>query len=145
MTYAPLFLWVGVIFLLSSGQGSMDETSRIIGPILKFLFPAASDETLHLYHFYIRKLAHLTEYAILGFFAVRTFAGTAFFQKYRTILGLAVVLAIALIDEVNQSFEPTRTGAFGDVMLDLAGGGLMILVLFLLRRPRPLGLPAGQP
>lgn len=116
----------------------MDETSRIIGPVLKFLFPAASDETLHLYHFYTRKLAHLTEYAILGFFAVRTFARTRhpIFHKYRNILGLAVVLAIASIDEINQSFEPTRTGALGDVMLDVAGGSLMILVLFLFRRPR---------
>ena len=36
--YAPLFLWIGVIFYFSSGQGSMAETSRFIRPLLEFLF-----------------------------------------------------------------------------------------------------------
>ena len=119
----------------------MDETSRIIGPILRFLFPTASAETLGLYHFYIRKLAHLTEYAILAFLAIRAIAATShlFLQKHRIVLTLCVVLSIASIDEINQSFEASRTGAFADVILDLAGGCLMIFALFLLGRPRVAG------
>ena len=77
MLYAPLFLWIGVIFLLSSGSGSSAATSRIIRPLLEFLFPTASEESLQLMHFYIRKCAHFTEYAVLGYWALRAFTRTA--------------------------------------------------------------------
>src|SRR5437868_2832413 len=76
--YAPLVFWIGVIFFLSSPQGSMNETSRIIGPILHLLFPAISPETEGLVHFYVRKAAHLTEYAILGVLACRAFVKSSY-------------------------------------------------------------------
>ena len=117
----------------------MEETSRFIGPLLRFLFPAASDDLILSYHFYISKLAHFTEYAVLGFLAVRTFAGSSFalLRSYRFVLALIVVGAVALADEFNQSFEPSRTGAFSDVLLDTSGGLIMIVALFLLKRPKP--------
>jgi hypothetical protein len=74
--YAPLLIWIGVIFLLSSGQGASSRTSLIIRPILEFLFPAALPETIDFYHGVIRKFAHFTEYAVLGLLACRAFAKT---------------------------------------------------------------------
>ncbi len=71
--YAPLFLWIGVIFYLSSSQGAMSNTSRFIRPFLEWMFPFATEETLQIYHGYIRKFAHFFEYAMLGFFASRAF------------------------------------------------------------------------
>ncbi|MBK9766529.1 MAG: VanZ family protein [Chloracidobacterium sp.] len=68
---ASLVFWVGIIFYLSSGQGAMDQTSRFIRPLLEFLFPSASSDTITLYHAFIRKFAHFTEYAILAFLAFR--------------------------------------------------------------------------
>src|SRR6185295_11638190 len=97
MLYAPLFLWVGVIFLLSSGSGSMAATSRIIRPLLEFLFPTASEESLQLMHHYIRKCAHFTEYAVLAWLALRAFTrGTVEFLKtYSYMSAFGVVLLIA--------------------------------------------------
>src|SRR5215813_8703095 len=69
--YGPLIFWIGLIFFFSSGAASATETSRIIRPILVFLFPSASEETLRQYHFFIRKCAHLTEYALLAFWTIR--------------------------------------------------------------------------
>ena len=131
MLYAPLVIWIAVIFLLSSSQGSMNQTSRIIRPLLEFFFPAASPDTITFYHGIIRKLAHFTEYAILGFLSMRAFAWG------RAILVASVILiGVASIDEINQSFNPARTGSPVDVLLDVAGGATAILIIALVRRRR---------
>lgn len=136
MWYAPVVVWIGVIFYLSSDQGSMSQTSRFIRPLLEFLFPAAPEETLRIYHGYIRKAAHFTEYAVLAFLAVRAFAASARLHKWRYILPLLLVTCVAAIDEFNQSFEFSRTGSILDVMLDISGSVVMIAVLRLLNWPR---------
>ena len=136
MLYAPLLIWIGVIFFLSSGQGSMSQTSRIIRPLLEFLFPTAPEETLLLYHGLIRKLAHFTEYFVLGLLAFRALANSIrlFTGTRRGVLSFGLVLLIALLDELNQSFNPARTGAITDVMIDLTGGLAAILICLWLRR-----------
>ncbi|MDQ3062793.1 MAG: VanZ family protein, partial [Acidobacteriota bacterium] len=129
--YAPLVLWIGMILFLSTSQASMSNTSRFIRPLLEFLFPNTPEETLIVYHGFIRKLAHLSEYAILAFFAVRAFSSSSvnFLQKYWLVASLALVFLVASIDEYNQSFNSLRTGSIYDVWLDVSGGLLMIIVL----------------
>ena len=109
----------------------MQNTSRFVRPLLIFLFPNAPEETLIIYHGYIRKLAHLTEYAILAFWASRAFSTSSirFLQKFRFVFSLALVFLVASIDEYNQSFDVLRTGSIYDVLLDVCGGLTMILIL----------------
>lgn len=113
----------------------MSQTSRIIGPLLHLLFPAASEETIQLYHAYIRKAAHVTEYAILAILAFRTLRVSRVSHRsaYRYLLPAGLVILIASVDEFNQSFEPSRTSSPYDVLLDIAGGmiGLTLVWLFL--------------
>jgi len=137
--YAPIFLWVGVIFFLSSDQGSVSQTSRFIRPLLQFLFPTAPEETIPVYHAYVRKAAHFTEYAILALLAVRALANSSFvgLRNYRYLLPLILVAVIALIDEFNQSFEASRTASYRDVLLDISGGLTMIFLIWIFRKPRP--------
>ncbi len=137
--YAPFLFWIGVIFFLSSEQGAMTQTSRIIGPILHFIFPAASEETLQIYHGYIRKLAHFTEYSILALLAFRAFSTSTNLRvrSLRYLLPVIIVLLIASTDEFNQSFEASRTSSIRDVLLDLSGGivtATAIWVFYRLRR-----------
>jgi VanZ family protein len=136
MLYAPLFLWIGVIFLLSSGSGSMAATSRFIRPLLEFLFPAASEESLQLMHFYIRKTAHFTEYAVLGYWAMRAFTRTAaeWLRNHPYILAFAVVIVVASLDEFNQRFISSRTGSIWDVALDISGGVVAIAIWSIVSR-----------
>lgn len=138
LQYAPVVFWIAVIFFLSSDQGSMSQTSRFIRPLLEFLFPAAPEETLLIYHGYIRKAAHFTEYAILAFLAVRALStpSAVRLHKWRYVLALLLVVAVATIDEFHQSFEISRTGSIIDVILDISGGIVMIATLFLLKLPR---------
>ena len=138
--YAPLFIWIGVIFLLSSGQGASTRTSLIIRPILEFLFPAATEETLQLYHGLIRKCAHLTEYAVLGLLACRAFVriSAPSLQKYFYLLAIALVVIVAASDEFSQSFNPARTGSPLDALIDVSGGllGIVVYVMWTRRQSR---------
>lgn len=106
-----------VIIGLGSGMGAVNETSRIIRPLLEFLFPDALPETLSVYHGYIRKFAHFAEYAVLGFLACRVFRSSRSF-----LFPLLVVFLVAIVDETKQTFDPTRTGSIYDVAIDVLGG-----------------------
>lgn len=136
--YAPIVLWLAVIFFLSSPAGAMSETSRIIGPLLEFFFPEMPYETRQIIHGLVRKLAHFTEYAILALLTLRALSMSAsgFLQKWRYILPIVFVAAIASIDEFNQSFEVSRTGAVGDVLLDISGGFAAMLAVFGIQKTR---------
>lgn len=136
LVYAPLLLWIGVIFLLSGSHGSLSETSRIIRPILEFLFPDAAPETLIFYHASIRKLAHFLEYAVLAFFAVRAFKRTPALSAHRYRFALLLVSLVAVIDELTQSLNPARTGSPVDVLIDITGGLTMVAVAYLTERRR---------
>jgi VanZ family protein len=138
--YAPLVLWIAVIFYFSSGQASMSETSRFLMPILRFLFPAASEASLVEYHGLIRKFAHFAEYALLAYFAARAFLGSHYVVLRRLALPAALLLAsvIAVADEVNQSFEPSRTSSGWDVALDAAGATAAVLVVWFLSLRRAI-------
>lgn len=134
--YALLILWIGVIFFLSSGQASMSNTSRFIGPLLKFLFPDASAEVLLSYHNFIRKFAHFAVYAVLAFFAFRAFSLSPrkLLNRFWFPISLLLVFTVASLDEFNQSFLASRTGSFRDVLLDTFGGLVMLTILFFIRR-----------
>lgn len=138
MLYAPLLIWIGVIFFLSSGQGSMTRTSLLIRPILEFLFPSDPEETLIFYHGVIRKFAHFAEYAVLGFIACRAFAGSSkdLFRKHFYLAAIVLVLLVAGSDELNQSFNSARTGSYIDALLDLSGGLAGTIFFYFLTRRR---------
>ena len=133
LRYAPLVLWIGVILFASTSLGAMSNTSRIIRPLLHFLFPDTPEEILVIYHGYIRKLAHLTEYSILAFFASRAFWSSTkiILQRYWYAFSFLTVVFVASIDEYNQSFDMLRTGTVYDVLLDALGGIVMIIIFFL--------------
>ena len=129
MRYAPLVIWIAVILGLGFGEASMSETSRFIRPLLKFLFPDAPESTLAFYHGLIRKAAHVTEYAVLAFLAVRAFTASSvpILRRRPFLLAIALVALVAASDEFHQSFELSRTGSPADVLFDVSGG-LAVLV-----------------
>jgi VanZ family protein len=134
--YAPLILWVAVIFVNSSTIGASRNTSMIIRPLLEWLFPDAAPATLDTYHGYIRKLAHFTEYATLAFFASRAFwySSRSILRKFWFVWAFLFVAFIAASDEYNQSFNTLRTSSVYDVLIDISGGATMILAYFLFKK-----------
>jgi VanZ family protein len=133
--YGPLLLWMGFIFYASTGQLSASNTSRVIRPLLIWLFPHISEESLTFVHFIIRKLAHLAEYAVLGLLAARAFT-TSSHQSLRHrwfLFAFLLVTFNALSDELHQRFVPARTGSIYDSLIDIAGGLMALAVLALWR------------
>ena len=128
--YLPLIVWLAFISFASSDNFSASNTSRIIGPLVLWLFPHTSPETLAVIHFITRKIAHFTEYAILGFLAARAFRTSprpAINQRWFLIC-LTLIVVYALMDEYHQTFVPSRTPSIYDSFIDIAGG-LTALIL----------------
>ena len=136
--YVPLAGWIGFIFFASTGAMSASNTSRIIGPLFRWLFPGITEAQLLLVHFTVRKSAHFTEYAILALLAARAFIPSTrqFLRRNSLVAALALVALVALLDEYNQSFNAARTGTIWDSMIDIAGGATALVILGLWRARR---------
>ena len=133
--YGPVIIWMAFILLASSSGFSAINTSRIIRPLLVWFFPDITEERIKLTHFLVRKAAHVTEYAILGWLTARALSTSS--QKYLRqgwfLAGLLPILSVALVDEYHQSFVPSRTASVYDSAIDIAGGLLGLLAFAYLR------------
>lgn len=129
--YLPLVLWMAFISFASTGNFSASNTSRIIGPLVLWLFPNTSAETLLVIHGITRKIAHFMEYALLGILAARAFRGSprAGLRERWFLVSALVVIVYALIDEYHQTFVPSRTGSIYDSLIDIAGGFTALIVI----------------
>ncbi|HYO91340.1 MAG TPA: VanZ family protein [Pyrinomonadaceae bacterium] len=135
--YGPLLLWMAFIWFASTGEFSAANTSRILRPLLVWLFPNISAGEIAHAHFLVRKAAHFIEYAFLAFLAARAFAASSrrVLREGWFFISLSLVVAYALIDEYHQSFVATRTASIYDSLLDMSGG-LSALLLYTLWRKR---------
>jgi VanZ family protein len=136
--YVPLVVWLCVITYASSDGFSAANTSRIIGPVVLWLFPNTSEEAMTVIHLIVRKIAHFTEYGILGFLAVRAFRTSpgAYLSRHWFVISFLLVVVYALLDEYHQSFVPSRTSSIYDSFIDMTGGLTVILLLRLWYRER---------
>jgi len=113
--WLPVLAWGLFIFTMSTSSFSALNTSRVIEPILRWMFPLASGETISLLHALVRKSAHFTEYAVLFWLLLQ---GP---MAERPYLAFAVCVSYALLDEGHQSLVPGRTPSLWDVALDSTG------------------------
>jgi VanZ family protein len=146
--WLPVLLWLGFIFIGSTDLMSAEHTSRFLIPILLWLKPDISPEALAQVHFVLRKLGHVTEYAILAMLlwrALRHETNPQIKAILRLRSGQTLFLSVwilcaifAATDEYHQSFVASRTAAIGDVLIDDAGAifGLLISAGFAKRRAR---------
>jgi VanZ family protein len=139
--YAPLAGWIGFIFFASTGAMSASNTSRIIAPLFRWLFPNITEAQLLLVHFTVRKTAHFTEYAVLALLAARAFIPSTRRRLRQSwfVAALALVATVALLDEYNQSFNAARTGTIWDSLIDISGGATALVALSLWRVRRRRG------
>ena len=136
-----LLIWLGVIFIGSTDLLSAEQTSRFIVPILLWLKPGMAPETMWTILVILRKCAHVCEYAILALLLWRALRGGSAIRGKMSILFGAALLGCAVFaasDEFHQSFIKSRTPAVRDVLLDIAGAllGLLIGISFARRRPK---------
>ena len=140
-----LFFWIiasvavaAMIFRFSAQNApESNEISKDFLRRLLMLFLGGSPDKLILrYNHNIRKAAHFSVYALLGF----CLTGVYHHQKHIPTVFAAIATAAlyAATDELHQSFVPGRGPQLTDVLLDTCGATLgtliMALTLFLLSR-----------
>jgi VanZ family protein len=145
--WLPAIIWAGVITGASTDTFSGERTSLFILPVLQWLFPHASAETLRLLHFLIRKTAHLAEYFLFSVLLFRALRGGRQGWLLRWgIAALAIAAAFSALDEFHQSFVPSRTASPWDSLLDTSGAAIAQVFLWLgFRARRPSGVRATPP
>ena len=133
-----------VIAIESSDYLSSSHTSRFLYPIFHFLF---NMDLAHFpfWHHLIRKTGHVVGYFIMSVLAFRAWKvslpeADAWTRRWAAIAFL-MTAAIASLDEWHQSYLPSRTGVFSDVVLDSAaalGAQVVIYCYWRWRRRKPL-------
>lgn len=153
-----IVLWLSVIgcmtviFMFShqSAEVSHDLSSSFLFRILSFfdafdkMSRSAMTETVEFLHFLIRKGAHFSVYALLGFLTyllVRT--GYGIKGRMSMLIPSVTGLLYAATDEIHQFFIPGRSGQLTDVLLDtsgaIAGTLAALLICTLLARRKKNG------
>ena len=152
--WLPVALWMGVVFTASADNHSYEHSSRLLAPLLHWLFPHMAQHTVDSLVLVGRKCAHLTEYAILASLVWRALRK----PKRRDPrpwswreAGLAVlfVAIYASTDEFHQRFVPTREPSIHDVVIDTTGAVIGMLLLWALwkwfHRTRDFSEPTPPP
>src|ERR1700730_18040446 len=130
---------MALIFIGSTDVLSAEHTSRFLVPFLRWLDPQITWATLNAAETIIRKAGHVAEYAILAALLWRAVRGGAVWKSKMSLLFAIVWIACAIFaasDEFHQSFVPSRTSSFHDVMIDICGAliGLSICVALASRK-----------
>ena len=109
--WLPVFLWACVIFALSSIQQIT---------VAEFF----------IWDFAAKKVAHLTEYAVLYALFLRA-------TEKNWILSFVMTMVYAASDEIHQSYVPGRTAAVYDLAFDFSGASISAYIIWKLRQIRP--------
>jgi len=126
-----------VVLCVIYGQSMLPpkESGEFSGFVVTFLKPLLDPFSLweaDVFHLFIRKLGHFTEYAFFSFFFGK-FSSIVGKQKKKQYISLPllVMLSVAVSDEFLQSFTG-RGSSVADIVLDFAGGvfGLLFVSFF---------------
>lgn len=139
--WLPVILWAVVIYSASGDKKSVHHSSRIIEPIVRWLIPDISDEAVRNTVLFVRKGAHVTEYAIFAmvfWWALRgTFAREHNGWSRRLVLGAwSAAVLFAITDEWHQAYVPGRQGSPWDVLIDAVGAASGLFFLWRICRWR---------
>ena len=129
---AAFVLWLGFIWgnSLQPAAVSSQQSGAVLGGLSALLEMLHLPDvlTMHL----VRKLAHMTEYAILAVLAMQICQWGSRSVWGRMWNSGCLCLAAALVDETIQLFVEGRSGQISDLWVDLGGAALGILAALLL-------------
>ena len=118
-----------------TAKESAETSSGIIKEVLEVVMPKEeiTDEVVKKFQIPVRKLAHFTIFALLGFTLANAFKGSFQFKSiYNYLLSFASVVIYASSDEFHQSLVANRGPSIKDVLIDSCGGFAGILVFILM-------------
>lgn len=143
--WVMLFLmlgWMGIIFRFSAQPAA--ESTEVSGSVAyrivsasERLFRMDLSETerqnyAEMLDHPVRKIAHMTEYAILSLFCYGFYFSLRQTGGRCSLLAAVTAIGYAATDEFHQLFVPGRAGRISDVCIDSVGVVLMLLMLSLI-------------
>ncbi len=144
----PVLAWLGVLRIESTDFASSAHTSGLLYAVLLHLVPQVTRQIVQELNAVLRKSGHFVGYGILGvlvFYALRNtnrdrlkqlmmrrwgFYLRDFWRSEWAALSVLVAIIAASLDEIHQSFIPSRTGVWQDVVLDTCGAVLLQVVIY---------------
>ena len=140
-----LIIWLVVIFMFSceNSSESTETSSGVTMEIINIVDKAINlnlgirekELLLDKLFIFVRKLAHITEYFILGILVINVFKDYFNISNKLLISSILFCLLYSASDEFHQLFVPGRAGKLVDLLIDSIGyiGGCLIYY-FVLRR-----------
>ena len=115
---------------------SSAKTGQLLYSVLTALFGKIDLQNFLAWHAFLRKGGHVVGYGLLSFLLFRAWRETLTLplQPRWTLrwsnAALLGTILVAILDEWHQSYLPSRTGKFSDVVLDTLAGLSVQLVLW---------------
>jgi VanZ family protein len=145
--WLPVLVAASVIAAESTGTFSAENTSGALRPIFERIFGHINDTLWWWMHHLFRKSGHFAGYGLVCLSFLRAWLLTLGCQvglstdQWRlrsSVLAVGSTAVIASLDEWHQTFLPSRTGLFSDVLLDSLGATVMCGLVWLVcwRRKR---------
>lgn len=149
LTLIPVLLIMGLIFFFSqqSGDDSSATSGKIVSVVLNLFVPdydglpaEQQAQIMEKVSFIVRKLAHFSEFAALGFFLMLHIhtLGKSRNVKLPWLWSWGIGTLYALSDEFHQQFIGGRAPSLRDVGIDssgvISGTLIMLLLLFLIQK-----------
>ena len=133
LAWLALLVWMGVIFYFShqSGDASIQLSDGFLDSF-ESLFQNFFD--YYTLSYIVRKIAHFTEYFILGLLIYHLVKQYRVISKTEIIWMILFCVIYAMSDEFHQVFIGGRSPKVFDVIIDSLGSSLSILILQLLQK-----------
>jgi VanZ family protein len=161
----PVVFWLGVIRAESTDTASSANTGAILYKVITTLVPHVEPSFVVQLNAVLRKTGHFLGYAILSalvLFALRYTNRDRlrnllhrpwgiylrdYWRAEWALLGILLTIVTAAFDEIHQTFIPSRTGRWQDVVLDTCGAVVIQVVIYLWssRAIRQKRAPVPQP
>ncbi len=134
----PVALWLAIIAVESSDWLSAQHTGSFLYALLSAMLGHVDPQKFAVFHAVLRKVGHFVGYGILSVLFFRALRASIITTIARLCAwSVALTFVVASLDELHQSFLPSRTGTVRDVLLDTIGAAcLQAIVLLALRRQR---------
>ncbi len=139
--------WAGLIFYLSTPGFGGSFSDWLVRQVLQILHLSLAAAGFQILHHLVRKLAHVTEYAIFAMLLYGSQADDHPFRwrRRRAFWCLVIPALYSLTDEFHQMFSPGRGPSLIDCAIDTLGASVgIVLSYFISRLSRPAPVPAPE-
>ena len=103
-----------------------------------FLDEVEKESLIQSFQFVVRKGAHFTVYAALGFCSYTAINTYNLKTKTKFLLSIGLCFVYSLTDEIHQLFVDGRAGRLYDIAIDFLGSisgiWVVILIIFIIRK-----------